>query len=102
MAALGAAGDASHRWRRCSAARSTKARHHRQHALHGARRRGGRGSAGADPEGPEPAVASLVSSAWLREGMQVGEQGFLDGLAEWFGSGVFEVDFLDEAGAREP
>ena len=52
-----------------------------------------------DPEGPEPAVASLVSSTWLQEGMAV-EQGFLDGLAEWFGSGVFEVDFTDEA-ARE-
>ncbi|MEV0868968.1 serpin family protein [Brachybacterium paraconglomeratum] len=53
-----------------------------------------------DPEGPEPAVASLVSSTWLQEGMQV-EQGFLDGLAEWFGSGVFEVDFLDEAAREE-
>ena len=52
-----------------------------------------------DPEGPEPAVASLVNSTWLQEGMAV-EQGFLDGLAEWFGSGVFEVDFTDEA-ARE-
>ena len=52
-----------------------------------------------DPEGPEPAVASLVSSTWLQEDMAV-EQGFLDGLAEWFGSGVFQIDFLDEA-ARE-
>ena len=52
-----------------------------------------------DPEGPEPAVASLVNSTWLQEGMAV-EQGFLDGLAEWFGSGVFEIDFLDGS-ARE-
>ena len=52
-----------------------------------------------DPEGPEPAVASLVSSTWLQESMTV-EQGFLDGLAEWFGSGVFQIDFLDEV-ARE-
>ena len=52
-----------------------------------------------DPEGPEPAVASLASSTWLQESMTV-EQGFLDGLAEWFGSGVFQIDFLDEA-ARE-
>ena len=52
-----------------------------------------------DPEGPEPAVASLVNSTWLQEDMAV-EQGFLDGLAEWFGSGVFQIDFLDEA-ARE-
>ena len=52
-----------------------------------------------DPEGPDPAVASLVNSTWLQEGMAV-EQDFLDGLAEWFGSGVFEVDFTDEA-ARE-
>ncbi len=52
-----------------------------------------------DPEGPEPAVASLVSSTWLQEGMGV-EQGFLDGLAEWFGSGVFEIDYLDGS-ARE-
>jgi serine protease inhibitor len=52
-----------------------------------------------DPDGPEPATASLVNSTWLQEGMAV-EQDFLDGLAEWFGSGVFEVDFTDEA-ARE-
>ncbi|WP_270408366.1 serpin family protein [Brachybacterium paraconglomeratum] len=52
-----------------------------------------------DPEGPEPAVASLASSTWLQESMTV-EQGFLDGLAEWFGSGVFQIDVLDEA-ARE-
>ena len=35
-----------------------------------------------------------------RAGLIEEAQGFLDGLAEWFGSGVFEVDFLDEA-ARE-
>ncbi len=53
-----------------------------------------------DPEGPEPSVASLVNSTWLQEGMAV-EQGFLDGLAEWFGSGVFEVDFADGAAREE-
>lgn len=53
-----------------------------------------------DPDGPDPAVASLVNSTWLQEGMAV-EQDFLDGLAEWFGSGVFEVDFTDGTAREE-
>ncbi|MEE1650006.1 serpin family protein [Brachybacterium sp. J144] len=52
-----------------------------------------------DPDLPEPAVASLVNSTWLQEGFEV-EQLYLDALAQWFGSGVFEVDYIDP-GARE-
>lgn len=57
----------------------------------------------ADDEAPEPAVASLVNGTWLQEGFDV-EQAYLEDLATWFGSGVFEADFTDDAtreGARE-
>ena len=49
-----------------------------------------------DPEEdqPDPAVASLVNGVWAQEGMSIQEQ-FLDDLATWFGSGVYEVDYLD-------
>ena len=55
----------------------------------------------ADPEEdqPDPAVASLVNGVWAQEGMTIEEQ-FLEDLATWFGSGVYEVDFRD-AGTRE-
>jgi len=48
---------------------------------------------------PEPAVASLVNGTWLQEGMAVRES-FLEHLAVWFGSGLFEADFVDDT-ARE-
>ncbi|WP_299304172.1 serpin family protein [uncultured Brachybacterium sp.] len=56
-----------------------------------------------DDEAPEPAVASLVNGTWLQEGFEV-QQSFLEDLATWFGSGVFEADFTDDAtreGARQ-
>lgn len=56
-----------------------------------------------DDEAPEPAVASLVNGTWLQEGFEV-QQTFLEDLATWFGSGVFEADFTDDAtreGARQ-
>nr|WP_164929846.1 serpin family protein [Brachybacterium faecium] len=53
----------------------------------------------AKEEAPEPATASLVNGTWVQEGMEVREP-FLEDLATWFGSGLFEADFVDEA-ARE-
>ena len=49
-----------------------------------------------DPEEdqPDPAVASLVNGIWAQEGMSIQEQ-FLDDLATWFGSGIYEVDYID-------
>lgn len=52
-----------------------------------------------DPRAPAPPRASLVSGAWLQEGMAVREA-YLDALATHLGSGVHQVDFTDEA-ARE-
>ncbi|WP_245851167.1 serpin family protein [Brachybacterium vulturis] len=49
-----------------------------------------------DEESPEPARASLVNGTWLQEGFEV-QQSFLEDLATWFGSGVFEADFTDDA-----
>ena len=49
-----------------------------------------------DEERPAPALASLVNGTWLQEGLAV-EQAFLEDLATWFGAGVFEVDFTDDA-----
>ncbi|MGP5056146.1 serpin family protein [Brachybacterium paraconglomeratum] len=54
---------------------------------------------GGTEEDPEPATASLVNATWLQQGFEV-EQAFLEDLATWFGSGVFEADFADDA-ARE-
>lgn len=54
----------------------------------------------ANEEAPEPAIASLVGGTWLQEGMKV-EQTFLGDLATYFGSGVHEVDFTDEAEREE-
>ncbi|GAA4529511.1 serpin family protein [Brachybacterium paraconglomeratum] len=56
-----------------------------------------------DDEAPEPARASLVNGTWLQEGFEV-QQAYLEDLATWFGSGLFEADFTDDAtreGARE-
>ncbi|WP_422116416.1 serpin family protein [Brachybacterium sp. UNK5269] len=50
-------------------------------------------------EAPEPAVASLVNGTWIQEGLEV-QQPYLEDLATWFGSGLFEADFVD-AGERE-
>lgn len=52
-----------------------------------------------EEDGPEPSVASLVGATWLQEGLSV-QDAFLEDLATWFGSGVFEADFR-EAGPRE-
>lgn len=52
-----------------------------------------------EEDGPEPSLASLVSATWLQEDLSV-EDAFLEDLATWFGSGVFEADFR-EAGPRE-
>lgn len=43
---------------------------------------------------PDPPIASLVNGVWAQEGMTIQEQ-FLEDLAAWFGSGVYEVDFRD-------
>lgn len=53
-----------------------------------------------DDEAPEPAVASLVNGTWVQEGMEVREP-FLEDLATWFGSGLFEADFVDAAAREE-
>jgi serine protease inhibitor len=53
-----------------------------------------------DDEAPEPARASLVTATWLQEGMEVHQQ-FLEDLATWFGSGIFEADFIDAAAREE-
>src|SRR5699024_11376932 len=50
-------------------------------------------------EAPESAVASLVNGTWIQEGLEV-QQPYLEDLATWFGSGLFEADFVD-AGERE-
>ncbi|MCT2177917.1 serpin family protein [Brachybacterium muris] len=52
-----------------------------------------------EDDAPEPAVASLVNGVWAQEGMTVQEP-YLEDLAEHFGSGVYEVDYIDD-GARE-
>ena len=52
-----------------------------------------------DDEAPEPARVSLVNGTWLQEGLEV-QDAFLEDLATWFGSGLWEVDF-PEQGARE-
>ncbi|MDN5899476.1 MAG: serpin family protein [Brachybacterium sp.] len=49
-----------------------------------------------DEESPEPARASLANGTWLQEGFEV-QESFLEDLATWFGSGVFEADFSDDA-----
>ncbi|MGP9747204.1 serpin family protein [Brachybacterium sp. AOP29-B2-41] len=49
-----------------------------------------------DDEAPEPARASLVNGTWLQEGFEIQET-FLEDLATWFGSGLFEADFTDDA-----
>lgn len=49
----------------------------------------------ADEEAPEPARASLVNGTWIQEGFEVRES-FLEDLATWFGSGVFEADFTED------
>ena len=49
---------------------------------------------------PEPATASLVNGTWLQEGMEVRES-FLEDLATWFGSGVFDADFTDASRREE-
>lgn len=54
----------------------------------------------ADEEAPAPAVASLVNGTWLQEGMEVQEP-FLEDLATWFGSGLFEADFTEETAREE-
>ena len=56
-----------------------------------------------DDEASEPARASLVNGTWLQEGFEV-QEAFLEDLATWFGSGIFEADFTDDAtreGARD-
>ncbi|MFC7455584.1 serpin family protein [Brachybacterium sp. GCM10030267] len=50
----------------------------------------------AGDDAPQPPVASLVNGTWLQEGMAV-EDGFLEGLATYFASGVYEADFADDA-----
>ena len=52
-----------------------------------------------DDEAPEPARASLVNGTWLQEGLEV-QDAFLEDLATWFGSGLWEADFTEQ-GARE-
>ena len=52
-----------------------------------------------DDEAPEPARASLVNGTWLQEGLDV-QDAFLEDLATWFGSGLWEADFTEQ-GARE-
>lgn len=47
-----------------------------------------------EEEQPEPAVASLVNGVWSQEDLSVQDQ-FLEDLATWFGSGVYEVDFTE-------
>lgn len=47
-----------------------------------------------EDDAPEPAVASLVNGVWAQEGMTI-QQPYLEGLATWFGSGVYEVDYTD-------
>ncbi|ASK67152.1 serpin family protein [Brachybacterium avium] len=49
-----------------------------------------------DEDRPAPARASLVNGTWLQEGFEI-QQSFLEDLATWFGSGVFEADFADHA-----
>src|SRR5690606_22838292 len=44
-------------------------------------------------------IASLVNGTWIQEGLEV-QQPYLEDLATWFGSGLFEADFVD-AGERE-
>ncbi|EWS79557.1 serine protease [Brachybacterium phenoliresistens] len=53
-----------------------------------------------DPDAPAPAAASLAHSTWLQEDMPV-EEPFLEGLATYFGSGVYTVDFTDDAAREE-
>lgn len=52
-----------------------------------------------DEDAPEPARAALVNGTWIQEGFEVQEP-FLEDLATWFGSGLFEADFTEE-GPRE-
>lgn len=52
-----------------------------------------------EDDAPEPAVASLVNGVWAQEGITVQEP-YLEDLAQHFGSGVYEVDYIDD-GARE-
>lgn len=48
---------------------------------------------------PDPARASLVNGTWAQEGLEIQEP-FLEDLATWFGSGVFQADFTAD-GPRE-
>ncbi|MGO1201272.1 MAG: serpin family protein [Dermabacteraceae bacterium] len=50
----------------------------------------------APEDAPEPATASLANGTWVQEGMEV-EQAYLEDLATWFGSGLFEADFTVDA-----
>ncbi|GAA1491270.1 serpin family protein [Brachybacterium sacelli] len=49
-----------------------------------------------DDEAPEPAAVSLVNGLWLQQGMTVRDS-YLEDLGRYFGSGVFEADFTDDA-----
>jgi serpin B len=53
-----------------------------------------------DDEAPEPARASLVNGVWLQQGFEV-QDAYLEDLATWFGAGVAEADFAEEAGREE-
>lgn len=53
-----------------------------------------------DDEAPEPARASLVNGTWLQEGLEV-QDAFLEDLATWFGSGLWEADFTEQAAREE-
>lgn len=54
----------------------------------------------ASEDAPESATASLVHGTWVQRGMAV-QQEFLEGLSTYFGSGVYTVDFQDEAAREE-
>lgn len=53
-----------------------------------------------DDEAPEPARASLVNGTWLQEGYEI-QESYLEDLATWFGSGLWEADFTEDAAREE-
>lgn len=54
----------------------------------------------ADDDAPEPARTSLVDGTWVQTGTEI-EEAFLEDLATWFGSGVFQADFTEDAPRAE-
>ena len=53
-----------------------------------------------DDDAPEPARASLVNGTWLQEGFDV-QEAYLEDLATWFGTGLWEADFTEDAAREE-